>query len=109
MFWFGGLGLKSWIGFVVRWELKYRLLWLGCYRGWCMVRKWKWSMLAYTGFRVCPNRNPGLGEALDAPARSSKVPQLRARQVLCVDLPKQVYGLRIRDMGFGESRVKVVG
>ena len=73
-----------------------------------MVRKWKWSMLAYTGFRVCPNRNPGLGEALDAPARSSKVPQLRARQVLRVDLPKQVYGLGIRDMGFGESRVKVV-
>ena len=27
--WFGGLGLKSWIGLLARWELRYRLLWFG--------------------------------------------------------------------------------
>ena len=29
LLWFGGLGLKSWIVFLVRLGLRYRLLWFG--------------------------------------------------------------------------------
>ena len=44
LWWFHPRGIP--MGLLVRLGLRYRLLWFGVLGGGCMVRKWKWSLLA---------------------------------------------------------------
>ena len=46
--------------YLVRLGLRYRLLWVwvfGWRRGWCMVRKWKWYMLTFSGVYRASDRD----------------------------------------------------
>ena len=53
LWWFHPRGIP--MGLLVGLGLRYRLLWFGVLGGGCMVRKWKWSLLAL--FRV-PQKGP---------------------------------------------------